>query len=150
MPHTGNDLGIDLSEVWLCAHSYLPKVAEAFTNASKIVDRSAANSSAFNRYAPLPGGVMSGSVSGLTARAWASARDSLQDVMATTANNIYATCDALDRVIDIYASADTEAGIKFRAERDAYTANAKKLEPGDSDYIWIEDPHHRPRPQMSE
>jgi hypothetical protein len=149
MPDKGSDLGVDLSELWLCAHSYLPKVAEAFTNANGIVDKSAANWSAFDRYGATPTG-MPGVVPGRVYQAWASARDGLQKVMGSTANNIYDTCDALDRVIQLYSTADTEAGVKFRSEREKLLNHAKTLRPGDPSYIWIEDPNNRPKPKMPE
>jgi hypothetical protein len=149
MTNKGTDLGVDCSGLWLCARSYFPKVADAFLAGNTNVDGTAAYDGAFTRYGTVPGVNIEANVPGPVQPAWAQARDELQRVMAKTGQNIYATCDALVHVANMYAAADSdaEAHIKFIADVQQYEHNAT-LQPGDPSYLPIEDPSQRPTAKM--
>jgi hypothetical protein len=142
-------LGYDCSELWLCARSYLPMVADAFLNGNATVDGTTAHDGAFTRYGTIPGGPgIEGNVPGPVQPAWVAARDELQRVMAKTAQNIYQACDALIHVANVYADADSRAKTQLHDLEKQYELNSRTLPPGDPDYIRIEDPDQRPTPKM--
>jgi hypothetical protein len=147
MADKGQELGVDCGELWLCARSYLPMVADAFLKGNATADGTAAHDGAFNRTGTNPVGE-SESVPGPVQPAWVAARDELQKVMAKTAENIYAACDALVRVANVYAAADSEAATELHNMEQHFEHNSKTLHPGDPDYIRIEDPNQRPTAKM--
>jgi hypothetical protein len=88
MADKGKELGVDCGELWLCARSYLPMVADAFLKGNATADGTAAHDGAFTRYGTIPGaGGIEGSVPGPVQPAWTAARNELQRVMAKTAEN---------------------------------------------------------------
>lgn len=142
-----NKFGVELSELWLCGRSYLPMVADAFLKGNADADGTAAHDGAFNRTGTNPYGELE-SVPGPVQPAWFAARDELQRVMAETAHNIYQAGDALVRVTNVYAAADSAASTELHNLERRYEHNAKTLHPGDPGYIPIEDPNQRPTPKM--
>jgi hypothetical protein len=144
MTDKGKELAVDCGELWLCARSYLPMVADAFLAGNAKADGTAAHDGAFTRTGTIPGANIEGSVPGPVQPAWVAARDELQRVMAKTAENIYQACDALVRVANLYAAADSAVATEFHNLERHYEHNSKTLHPGDPDYIRIEDPNQRP------
>lgn len=148
MADKGKELGVDCSELWLCARSYLPMVADAFIKGNTQAGGTAAHDGAFTRIGTLPGPNIQGSVPGPVQPAWIAARDELQRVMAKTADNIYQACDALVRVANVYAATESAAATELHNLEQHYQLNSKTLQPGDPDYIRIEDPSQRPTATM--
>lgn len=141
MPDSGKELGADLAALWLCARSYMPRVADAFLAGNGKADATAAHDGAFTRSGTVGPGYQV-SVPGPVQPAWAAARDELQRTMAETAANIYAASDALIRVTDLYATADGSSAELSREilQYEQYSA----LPPTDANYVRIEEPDQRP------
>lgn len=151
MTDSGTELGVDCAGLWLCARSYFPMVADAFITGNGNVDGTAAHDDAFTRRGTVPGANFEASVPGPVQPAWVQARDELQRVMARTAQNIYATCDALVHVANMYAAVDCDsaANIEYTREVRQYEHNAT-LPPGDPNYLPVEQPDQRPHAKMPE
>jgi hypothetical protein len=109
MGKQGTELGVELSELWLCGRSYLPSAAEATAAANKIVAGTGGDASIFARPGVMPGIPGVGSVTGDVYPVWDEVRDEFQRILAEAADNLYAVGDALVRVAETYAATDTAA-----------------------------------------
>lgn len=148
MTDPNQKFGANLADMWLCARSYLPSIAGAFVNANKILGGTAGSSAAFSRYGL--NGSMAGSVAGPVNRAWAGARDELERVTGESAENLYKISDALERVVNLYLEADAASAAEFSRETEGYKNYNSKLKSSDPDYIPIQDPSQRPKPEIPE
>lgn len=137
MAKTGKELGVELSELWLCGRSYLPSAAQGIIKANGSVAGTGDDSGRFTRYGSIPGTPgMSGSVSGQVYPVWDRLRDEFQTVLAESAENLYATGDALVRVADSYASTDGAAATEMKRLQGRYETGGE---------FPIDDPAHRPK-----
>ncbi len=142
MSKQGRELGVELSELWLCGRSYLPSAAEGIVAANGFVAGTENDASSFTRPGVIPGTPgLSGMVAGQVYPVWNQLRDEFQTVLAESAENLYETGDALVRVADSYAAVDAEAAQELKRLQDRYTTG--------KDFA-IENPADRPTLQRPE
>lgn len=130
-------LAVNCGDLWLCGRSYLPMVADAFNKGSAKAGDTVAYDGGFAR-AGYVGVRTENDAMGPVQPVWVMARDELQRVMAQTAENIYQACDALVRVANVYAAADSEVATALHNIQQDYEHKSKTLHPGDPDYFRIE------------
>lgn len=117
--HTGEELGVDLENLWSLATADLPEIARRWAKANAELHRHGADRGVFERQAPL--GVVAGGHQLVTTSVgrvyphFDQLRDELQTIMAESATNAYDAADALIQIINNYAS--TDQAIKDRFER---------------------------------
>jgi hypothetical protein len=123
---SGKELGVELSELWLCGTSYLPSAADGIVRANGIVAGTSADSSRFQRHGVVPGTPgITGAVVGQVYPVWDRLRDEFQTVLAESAENLYATGEALVRVADTYAATDTAAAEELKRLQGRYVAGGE-------------------------
>lgn len=116
-----NLLGMELGQLWLCAHVLLPEAARQYVTMANKATATQAHESAFND--TLYNGTYS--ANGALFRAWTELRDQFQDVMTLSAENLYEVCDVLDKVRESFGHVDgmNAQNVKAAAEAtiDGYT-----------------------------
>jgi hypothetical protein len=112
MPDRGNDLGVDLHELWLAGKQYLPEVAEQFNGALAHTRRAADYDFAFHRSAAFGGGGNGPAFGPFTAL-----RDQLSDVYVETWRVLSDAAIALIIAANTYAETDDAAKRKFESLR---------------------------------
>jgi hypothetical protein len=135
MAKEGTELGVELSELWLCGRSYFPSAAAATADANRIVSGTSGDASIFARPGVMPGIPGVGSVTGDVYPVWDEVRDELQRILAEAADNLYAVGDALVRVADTYAATDAAAEAEMERLKTRYVL---------SDEFPLDDPTVRP------
>jgi hypothetical protein len=145
MSEAENELVANLGNLWLCGRSYLPSAAAYIANVNKVVADGSDDRSAFARTGVVPGSTgtvpgspVTGTHSGVVFPHWDALRDELQRVLAVSADNMYATADALVDVANLYAEEEC-------ASEELLTKIQGFVESGD--HI-IDDPERRPEPQQ--
>jgi hypothetical protein len=98
MPDHGDQLGVDLNELYVVAH-YLTKVADDYTRASKLVSSCAPPTVSAPWTDVVP--------------EWPLLRFEVSDILQDTARNLTDTAKALNDNADNYASTDQCAAAEF-------------------------------------
>lgn len=100
MAKTGEDLGICLADVWKCAMSALPPLAERATRANQVIARAAAPGNTSRIYPLL-----------------AEVRDEFQNILAQSSDNVYESAAALADIVKRYAESDERARQELDSQR---------------------------------
>lgn len=132
---TGNALGVELDELWLCGRSFLPSAAAYVAQVNQTVAGGSDDADAFLRPGNNPWSGATSTGLGQVYPHWNALRDAFQRVLHDSAENMYETADALVAVADLYAHEDAVAGQKLAdlIERDSTSGNYP-----------IDDPARRP------
>ncbi|WP_306210209.1 WXG100 family type VII secretion target [Actinoplanes sp. RD1] len=108
MPHTGEDLGVDIYNLWVAGTRHLPAVADQFRHARTELFRTTGTDEVFHR-SPSIGGTWRGpAFEGFNAF-----RDAMGRVLQDSADNMDAAGHALETAAQGYAATDAEAGERF-------------------------------------
>ncbi|MGA5305436.1 hypothetical protein ACPCHT_36440 [Nucisporomicrobium flavum] len=116
MPHSGDELGADLVDLWEAGQYELKPVAGQIREAAGAL--LLADNSGYNWYRD---GKLGGPY-GPAKPAWESLRDDFFEILRTTAENLDLTGDAMVLAADEYASTDSVAGKKFEELKPAVEA----------------------------
>lgn len=117
MPLAGEALGVELVALWHAGRVGLPRIAEAYIQANRMLAGTASGDGAFSRgYGGehYPGGASSGQVYG----PWTQLRDTIQTILGNTANNVELAGAVLVHIADSYAETDAAAAARLRQEWD--------------------------------
>jgi hypothetical protein len=115
MPLEGEDLGVKLVDLWHAGRIGLPRTAEAYVEANRMLAGTGDSDDAFDRsYGGYQGGVSSGQVYG----PWTQLRNTIQTILGNTANNVEQAGVVLVHIADSYAQTDTEAAERLSQEWD--------------------------------
>jgi hypothetical protein len=103
MAKTGEELGVCLSDLWRCAMSALPLLADRATNANRAVASAAAPGDTSRIYPLL-----------------AEVRDEFQNILAQSSENVYESAAALADIVKRYAESDDAARQAFDTQRSQF------------------------------
>jgi hypothetical protein len=105
MPHSGQDLGVDLYGLWRAGTDNLPAVAAVYAGAARsVADTAEGETSAFRRPEQFGGGPF-----GPACSSWTALRDELATMLRDTATHLELAGEALCLAASEYAKADLGA-----------------------------------------
>jgi hypothetical protein len=104
---TGDELGVELYDLWFAGARRLPALATEFQSAATQVSGTFSGENAYWRPAELSGPY------GVARAAWASFRDDVYEILAETTDNLDRTGDALTLAAREYAKTDAVAAARL-------------------------------------
>lgn len=107
MARTGDELGVELYDLWFAGARRLPALAGEFQSAATQVGGTFSGESAYWRPAELSGPY------GVARDAWASFRDDVCEILSATADNLDRTGEALTLAAREYAKTDAVAAARL-------------------------------------
>jgi hypothetical protein len=108
VPHSGDDLGVDLYNLWVSGSKHLPAIADQFRMARDEMNKSDSYDEAFRR-SPSIGGDSTGPAH----EGWLVFREAVVRVLQDSESNMIEAADGLRITAEQYATADALAGRKF-------------------------------------
>lgn len=111
MPHSGEELGADLADLYTAGRFKLTALAAEFSTAGTALFNTAADSSLFARHPQLGGSL------GPAKGPWDDLRDEIVGLLKETATNLEDTGTALMMAAEEYASTDAAARATYREIR---------------------------------
>ncbi len=117
---SGEELAVDLKNLWMVATDDLPELAARWAGASEELNGNSMDGATFERPATAPGVLAGGHqlktvTVGRVYPHFDLLRDALRNIMAESTTNVYDAIDALIEIINNYADVDQIA--KDRLER---------------------------------
>jgi hypothetical protein len=113
-------VALSLGQMWVAGASYLPRAGDLYASLSKQADCTDNSGTVFNRYGTIAGTPVSGTFPGAVFPIWENVRDTLQQMLAESAKNLYEAGKLVLHVAELFAATDDDIARTFAAEKLKY------------------------------